>query len=69
MKVKLNGAETEIPGAAKVADAVSVVVGDALGAKGIAVAVNGEVIPRSRWEDVELGEADRVEVLRAVGGG
>ena len=69
MKVKLNGTATEIAEAATVADAVSVVAGGASNGKGVAVAVNGEVIPRSRWHEVRLGEQDRVEVLRAVGGG
>ena len=44
---------------------------DGLGgqAKGTAVAVNEEVIPRSRWHDAELAPGDRVEVLTASRGG
>lgn len=69
MNVKINGYEREIPDGSKVADAVTVVAQDASAAKGIAVAVNGEVVARSRWDEVTLDEEDRVEVLRAVGGG
>jgi sulfur carrier protein len=36
---------------------------------GIAVAINGEVVSRSRWDDTELANGDRVEVLGAIGGG
>lgn len=69
MNVRLNGHDTELPDHATVDDAVSVIVQPASQAKGVAVAVNGEVVSRSRWTDVHLGEGDRVEVLRAVGGG
>jgi sulfur carrier protein len=37
--------------------------------KGMAVAVNEEVVPRSTWRDVELRAGDRVEVLTASQGG
>lgn len=37
--------------------------------RGIAVAVNDRVIPRSQWENVILVENDRVEVIRATQGG
>jgi sulfur carrier protein len=36
---------------------------------GIAVAVNGEVVPRSSWPATTLGEGDRVDVVTAVQGG
>jgi sulfur carrier protein len=36
---------------------------------GIAVAVNGEVVPRGSWQSTELVEGDRVEVVTAVQGG
>jgi thiamine biosynthesis protein ThiS len=35
----------------------------------IAVAHNGDVIPRDRYEGVCLNEGDSVEVVRMVGGG
>jgi sulfur carrier protein len=37
--------------------------------RGVAVAVNGEVVPRSRWSTVGLRDGDRVEVLTAAQGG
>jgi sulfur carrier protein len=38
-------------------------------ARGVAVAVDGEVVPRARWQEVELAEGARVEVLTAMQGG
>jgi sulfur carrier protein len=37
--------------------------------RGIAVAVNGEVVPRSDWPGTTLADGDRVEVLSATQGG
>jgi sulfur carrier protein len=37
--------------------------------KGVAVAVNGEVVPRSAWPTTPLRDADRVEVVTARQGG
>ncbi len=36
---------------------------------GLAVAVNEEVIPKSRYGEVFLKEGDRVEIVNIVGGG
>jgi sulfur carrier protein len=37
--------------------------------RGVAVAVNGTVVPRSTWAAVPLADGDRVEVLTAAQGG
>ena len=49
-------------------------VPDALGAlslprTGVAVAVDGEVVPKARWAATALHDGARVEVLTAVQGG
>ena len=36
---------------------------------GIAVALNDRVIPRARWNEAMVKEADRIEVIHAVQGG
>lgn len=36
---------------------------------GIAVAVNGEVVPKGSWSERSLETGDRVEIIRAVQGG
>jgi sulfur carrier protein len=35
----------------------------------IAVARNGEVVPRSEWDSTTLTDGDEVEILAAVAGG
>ena len=37
--------------------------------RGVAVAVDGEVVPRGAWTTTEVREGQQVEVLRAVQGG
>ena len=37
--------------------------------RGVAVAVNGTVVPRSTWADVDLADGDKIEVLTAAQGG
>ena len=39
------------------------------GRRGIAAAVNGEVVPRPSWDGRTLAERDRVLVIRATQGG
>jgi len=35
----------------------------------IAVAINGDFVPRSRYGEVTLNNGDEVDVIQAVGGG
>jgi sulfur carrier protein len=37
--------------------------------RGVAVAVDAEVVPRGQWEATELHDGARVEILRAIQGG
>jgi sulfur carrier protein len=39
------------------------------GARGVAVAVNGEIVPRPEWARHRLDTGDRVEALSAMQGG
>jgi len=36
---------------------------------GVAVAVNGEIIPRRHWREREVCNGDDIEIVRAVQGG
>jgi len=38
-------------------------------ARGVAVARNGEVVPRDRYAEVRLRDGDVLEIVRMVGGG
>ncbi|MGW4942770.1 sulfur carrier protein ThiS [Actinoplanes sp. NPDC004185] len=65
MKVIVNGTARDV-------DVVSVegLVEQLTAARrGVAVAVNGEVVPRSSWPAARLRDGDRVEVLTAAQGG
>ena len=67
MRIELNGEPVELDEDASVAAAV-----DALragSARGVAVAVDGEVVPRSAWDATALRDGQQVEVLHAVQGG
>ena len=44
-------------------------LGYAPAARGVAVAKNGEVVPRSAWEATPVAEDDRIEIVGAVQGG
>ena len=35
----------------------------------VAVAVNGQVVPRRNWTSVQLADGDRVELVKVVAGG
>jgi sulfur carrier protein len=37
--------------------------------KRVAIERNGEIVPRSRYGEVQLADGDRLEVVVAVGGG
>jgi sulfur carrier protein len=68
MRVVLNGSEAELADGATVREAVESLDLPAEG-RGVAVAVNAEVVPRTEWETHELTDGARVEVLRAIQGG
>lgn len=68
MTVVVNGQPREVSAGVTVNRLLEVLGHDPSGA-GIAVAVNGEVVPRGAWPTTALGERDRIEVLGAVQGG
>jgi sulfur carrier protein len=68
MVVELNGRAEELPDGATVADAVRFVGIDG-DPRGVAVALDGEVVRRSDWESTKLAERQAIEVVRAVQGG
>ncbi len=69
MRVELNGRPVEMPVGATVADAVLEAGAEPAEGRGIAVAVDGEVIRRADWSKTELRGEQSVEVVHAVQGG
>ena len=68
MRLMLNGREQELASGATVATVLEASGAPAAG-RGVAVAVDGEVVPRGEWDRTLLSDGQRVEVLQAVGGG
>jgi sulfur carrier protein len=68
MIVELNGRAEKLPDGATVADAVRFAGIDGE-VRGVAVALDGEVVRRSDWEKTKLAERQAIEVVRAVQGG
>jgi len=68
LTVTLNGQSHELPDGATLVDAVRA-VGAPEDGRGVAAAVEGEVVPRGAWASRMLVADDRVEVLQAVQGG
>jgi sulfur carrier protein len=68
MTITLNGIPREVEEDATVARVLGLLElpGDA---RGVAVAVDAEVIPRAEWERRGLADGARVEVLTAMQGG
>jgi sulfur carrier protein len=67
MNVVVNGTPSDIPPKTTVTKLVENLGRDT--GRGVAVAINGEVVARGRWDQTMLSEDDRVEVLSAIGGG
>ncbi len=40
-----------------------------LGGRRVAVELNEEIVPRSKHAETPLGDADRLEIVQAIGGG
>jgi sulfur carrier protein len=66
--ILLNGEQSD----ARAGETVAVLLvrlGLDMDTRGVAVAVDGEVVPRTRWESYAVAEDARVEVLTAMQGG
>jgi sulfur carrier protein len=66
--ISLNGESSELDAGETVAVALAQ-LGIEPDARGIAVAVDGEVVPRAEWDSFALAADARVEVLEAMQGG
>lgn len=68
MIILLNGERREVPPGTTVQTVVAALSACAEG-RGVAVAVQGEVVPRRAWVDTELADGAQVEVVAAIQGG
>ena len=68
MRVRVNGEPRDLDDGATVRDVVALLDLPA-DARGVAVAVDAEVVPRGAWEDTQVSDGAHVEVLTAIQGG
>jgi sulfur carrier protein len=62
----VNGSPADLEAGATIADVVATWCPTA---RGIAVARNGEVVPRSLWAEEAVREDDAIEIVTAAAGG
>jgi sulfur carrier protein len=68
MRLYLNGEELEVPEGITLSELIKS-LNIRVREVGFAVAVNEEVVPKSKYESHKLSEGDRVEIVHLVGGG
>jgi sulfur carrier protein len=66
VSVTVNGEARVLAATTTVAEVVTAEVGSV---RGVAVAVNSSLVPRSTWSGTALADGDRIELLRAAQGG
>ena len=67
MEVFINNQSVSVPDLAKLSDVLMQL--DSLNKRGIAVAVNNSVIPKSEWDSYTVDSADKITIIRATQGG
>ncbi len=68
MQLMVNGQHREVQSEVTVQELISSIHAASAG-RGVAVAIDGEVVPRGAWEHTPLREGARVEIVAAVQGG
>ncbi|MES2933523.1 MAG: sulfur carrier protein ThiS [Pseudomonadota bacterium] len=66
IEIELNGAPHPVPASHNVQALIDAL---ALSGQALAVAINREVVPRHQWLARTLQANDRVDIVRAIGGG
>ncbi len=66
IEIELNGAPHPVPDAHNVQ---ALIASLELSNQALAVAINREVVPRHLWQQRVLSPRDRVDIVRAIGGG
>jgi sulfur carrier protein len=66
MNIIVNGSPRDIPDNLSATD---LIVALGLGNRRLALEVNEEIVPRSRFNSYRLSPGDRVEIVHAIGGG
>ncbi len=64
--IELNGEARELSDGYCVQDLIDAL---SLTNQALAIAVNREVVPRARWREHKFTGGDKVDIVRAIGGG
>ena len=64
--IELNGEARDMDDGACVQDLIDTL---SLTHQALAIAVNREVVPRAQWREVRFVAGDRVDIVKAIGGG
>jgi sulfur carrier protein len=67
LEIRLNGAQQQLEAPLRLAELAELATAGPR--DGIAVAVNGVVVPRGAWQEREVQHGDDIEIVRAVQGG
>jgi len=66
MQIVVNGENTAVSEGITLTELVGRLQ---LAGQRLAIELNGDIVPRSRWPEVRLNSGDRAEIVRAIGGG
>lgn len=67
MRLTVNGAPLDVPEGCTLPEALAAAGLDDL--RGVAIALDDQVVPRSEWPSAQPADGQRIEVVRAVQGG
>ena len=65
-EIELNGAPWCVPAGHSLEELAGML---GVAGQAVAVAVNREVVPRQQWPERRLQARDKVDIVRAIGGG
>ncbi len=68
MKIKINGEESLLDSKLNISGFIKKQL-NGKEPRGIAIAVNSSIIPKSKWDDTIINENDEIEIVTAVQGG
>lgn len=66
LEIELNGAPHRVASGAHLQDLIDALE---LAGQALALAVNRQVVPRQQWATRSLAAGDKVDIVRAIGGG
>lgn len=67
MEITINNIVKDVPAGSALTMALEQMI--SLDAKGIAVAVNQDIVQRAKWQDYKLSQGDKITIIRATQGG